>query len=300
MTKRHLFACLLLAPVTTAVSAAAVLALRDSRGDILVRPSPTTRINWTAGYASALSSVPLPRIVNDRADADFGQPGTARSLSDARAVALASARQRAERDLVQLIGGLRVNSDFTLLERLRRDRALRQRFGSIAARFSLRSTRTGEGKVSVEVAVPFRGQLGLYSVLVDDRYSTEPVPEGTGEDLEDKMTGIIIDASELPRFEPSLELRLYTDSGRRIYGPETIGRHCAVSRGAVVYARNREDAARTASLGLHPYYTLAAGLLGSGRSDLFLSGEDARRILASTGGRRALRSCAVAVVIARR
>ena len=182
------------------------------------------------------------------------------------------------------------------MERLRKDRALRQRFGGISSRFRLRSTRTGEGRVSVEIAVPFRGPNGLYAMLVDERYDAEPVPALTPDGIEDQITGLIVDASQLRRFRPSLEMRIYTDRGRRIYGPETIGRRCAVRRGTVTYARNRENASGATALGLQPYYTFAAGLLGPGQSDIFLAGEDVRRILSSSGGRRALRTCAVAVV----
>ena len=296
MTARNILTCLFLAGAGSALSGAAVLSLRDSRGDVLIRPTNTSRINWTSGYASAQATTALPRIVNDRSDPDFGQPGTARSLSEARAIALASARSRAGRELVYLIGGLRLDSEYILLERLKKDRSLRQRFGSIHSRFRLRSTRTGEGRVSVEIGVPFRGPTGLYAMLVDQRYDAEPVPAATADDLEDQITGLIVDASQLNSFRPSLEIRIYTDRGRRIYGPETIGRRCAVRRGVITYARTRENAAEKASLGLYPYYTFAAGLVGPGHSDIFLAGDDVRRILGSKGGRRALRTCSVAVL----
>lgn len=274
-----------------------LISLRDGTFDYVTKPASGARINWTTGYMSATASVPLPRIVNDRNDREFGQPGTARNLSQARAMAHMQARRRARRRLIQVVGGVQMDSQFTLLQKLQKDRRLRQRFGTISSLFRVRSRRTGEGRVSVELAVPFRGPGGLYRLLADERYSSEPIPQAEDLPVTDPISGLVIDATQLSEFRPSLEVRLFSERGRRFYGPETITRRCAIGRGPVTFSRSREEAVRVARLGLEPYYTLAAGAIGPARTDLHLADSDVRRILGSAGGRRALRTCAVAIIV---
>ena len=254
-------------------------------------------VDWTGGYVFARSRVRLPRIVYDPAHADFGGPDTATSISDARATARNRATELAGLRLMNSVTALRLDSRFTLLEKMRADAALRESLGSLASRFITKSRNTGEGYVSVELAMPFLGRDGLYSMLGRSYYGTQRPPEVVSQDnVVDRISGLVVDLREYPEFRPSLEPRIFTDRGRLIFGPEMAGRTC-LRLGLVAYYASAEQARRDRRVGGQPYYTYAAGVLGSGRSDIYLDAEDAERILGHRSGRVALSRCSVVFVL---
>jgi len=214
----------------------------------VVQVDPDSRIDWTGGVAFARARVRLPRIVYERADPEFGRTGTARSLTEARALARRQAREQAALRLMELTQGMQLDARYTLRQRMESDRLLRDRIGGLTERFQVRSRQTGEGYVAVELMLPFHGPEGLYALLARSTSGTRPPPEPGPLDVADEISGIIIDASELPDFRPSLEMRIFSDSGRMIYGPEIASRNCAVRRGMAAYYRDAARARRSAAL----------------------------------------------------
>lgn len=253
-------------------------------------------VDWTGGYVFARSRVRLPRIIYDPSHSDFGAPGTASSISDARAAARSRATELASLRLMNSVTSLRLDSRFTLLEKMRADAALRESLGSLASRFITKSRNTGEGYVSVELAMPFLGQGGLYSMLGRSYYGTQRPPEVAPVDVTDPVSGLVVDLREFPDFRPSLEPRIFTDRGRLIFGPEMAGRTC-LRLGLVAYYASAEQARSDRRVGGQPYYTYAAGVLGTGKSDIYLDAEDAERILGHRSGRVALSRCSVAFIL---
>lgn len=255
-------------------------------------------VDWTGGYVFARARVRLPRIIYDPAHRDFGQPGTASSISDARAAARSRATELATLRLMNSVTGLRLDSRFTLLERMRADAALRESMGDLAESFITKSRNTGEGYVSVELAMPFLGADGLYGMLGRSDYGSQRPPEVVIEEsVMDPMSGLVVDLREFPEFRPSLEPRIFTDRGRLMFGPEMAGRTC-LRQGLVAYYASAEQARQDRRVGSRPYYTYGAGVVGTGRSDIYLDAEDAERILGHRSGRRALSRCSVVFVLA--
>ena len=255
-------------------------------------------VDWTGGYVFARSRVRLPRIIYEPSHPDYGQPGTAASISDARAAARGRATELATLRLMNSVSALRLDSRFTLLEKMRLDADLRESLGSLASHFITKSRNTGEGYVSVELAMPFLGPDGLYSMLVRSNYGTQRPPEVGPVDVPDPISGLVVDLREHPGFHPSLEPRIFSDRGRLIFGPETAGRVC-LRQGLVAYYASAEQARRDRRVGGQPYYTYAAGVMGTGQSDIYLDAEDVERILGHRSGRAALSRCNVVFILQR-
>ena len=254
-------------------------------------------VDWTGGYVFASSRVRLPRIIYDASNSDFGQSGTAASISDARAAARSKATELATLRLMNSVTALRLDSRFTLLEKMRADAALRESLGNLASSFIIKSRHTGEGYVSVELAMPFLGEGGLYSMLGRSYYGTQRPPEVISEEgVTDPISGLVVDLREFPECRPSLEPRIFTDRGRLIFGPEMAGRTC-LRQGLVAYYASAEQARRDPRVGGQSYYTYAAGVLGTGKSDIYLDAEDAERILGHRSGRVALSRCSIVFVL---
>lgn len=250
----------------------------------------STQIDWTGGYIFAKARTRLPRI------SLRPQPGTARSITEARFQAREAAYEQASLKLLRAVGRLRINSRQLMLNKLDQDRELRDRVGALPDLFIVKSRHTSEGYVSVELALPFYGK-GLYGLLAGRTYARDPIPEYDEMPVTDNFTGLIIDTTEFPDFQPSLEPGIFTDAGRKIYGPEMVTRRCVTRRGLAAYYTTREHAQNDDRIGINPLFTFAAGTLGPGKSDVFLDPEDALRLIATETGRKALKRCAVAFVV---
>lgn len=273
---------------------------REIRNHFLQPVDENSSIDWTGGYIFTEVRVRLPRIVNDRSSTDYGSPDTESSLTRARERARREAVEDASLHLMQVLLQLRLDSSFTVRQKMERDGAFRERMGDVSSLFLTRSRHTGDGYVSVELAIPFRGEKGLYSRLYDEGRSQGNIPEMDPEGVSDPITGIIIDVSEYPDFNPSLQPRIFTDQGRMIFGPGIVSRRYAVYRGMAAYYSNGDRARSDRRLGNAPFYTFASGVTGRGKSDIFLDSEDASRILNGPQGREALRRCAVVFIVASR
>lgn len=273
---------------------------RDLPDHIVAAPVQDTKVDWTSGFMLARATVRLKRIAIDRKDPEFGSDNTEQSLSSARARARREAREEAALRLIRALEKIGLSSSGGVLDRMRADASMRSRMGSVEDRFILASDRTGEGYVSVELALPFFGENGLMELLADNRFGSDMPAESDVRSTGDPMTGILIDVTEYPEFEPALEPRVLSSQGRMIYGAEVATRSCAVSKGIASYHATRESARKDKRLGMSPYYVFAAGVSGARKTDVFLDSADIMRITGNEGGRRALSRCAVAFVSGRK
>ncbi len=297
---RFLRLFVLLLPVGGVFALDRAMFSRELPDHIVAMPVQDTKVDWTSGFMLARATVRLKRIAIDRKDPEFGSDNTEQSLSAARARARREAREEAALRLVRALEKIGLSSSGGFLDRMRADTAMRGRMGSLEDRFILASDRTGEGYVSVELALPFFGDQGLMELLADNRFGSDNPPESDVRSTGDPMTGILIDVSEFPDFEPALEPRILSSQGRMIYGAEVAMRSCAVHKGLASYHGTRESARKDKRLGMSPYYVFAAGLSGSRKTDVFLDSADVMRITGNEGGRRALSRCAVAFVSGRK
>ncbi|MBX7057441.1 MAG: hypothetical protein K1X75_05200 [Leptospirales bacterium] len=283
--------CIFIACALQAQPASGVWPESDPRR--LVQSGPDSRVDWSNGAVYARATVELPHISAN------GAPGerSASSLTDARAIARSEAREKAALRLMGALSALRLDGRRTLGERMHEDRELRERLGNLGDRFRVASRNTGEGQVTVTLTLPFLGAQGLYSVLARSSYASEAIPQAGPVDALDPISGLIVDLSEEPDFQPSLEPRIFTDRGRLIYGPEVVSRACAVRRGLAAYHSSVDRAREDRRVGQRPFYTFAGGILGPGRSDIYLDSEDVERILGHESGRTALRRCGVVIIV---
>ncbi len=266
---------------------------RDISSHFIIALDEDISIDWTGGYVFAKARVRFPRIVFDRTDPDFQSRHTASSLTEARAISGEKAREQASLRLMQSLLRLRLDTDFFFQEKLAVDRNLRERLSDLPSLFIEKSRNNGDGFESIELALPFYGEKGLFSILAGQNYASDEIPVGPEGDVVDTITGLIIDTREFPEFQPSLEPKIFSDQGRLIYGPRMVARSCAVRIGNAAFYNSEAMARHDRRLGLAPYYVFASGVKGPGKSDVFLDGSDVMRIIGSPTGRNALRKCAI-------
>ncbi|MCE9600082.1 MAG: hypothetical protein K8S54_19130 [Spirochaetia bacterium] len=252
------------------------------RKDHLQTKSGTdTFVDWTAGYISARAEVQIE---------DIRSGG---GITRARDEATEKARELALSRALATLSRLPINGKRTIESEMRQDENLAMRMGRVSSLPFERSRQVAEGNVIVELILPFYGRRGFYSKLRAQQ--NEAVPEIKHNNPEDEITGVLIDATETS-LEPVLEPRILTDQGRLIYGPGQADRSCYGARGLASFHASRELARKDLRLGESPYLLYATTRPGA-NGDLFISSQDAVRILGSKTGRNALRLCEVVIML---
>ncbi|MBE7438519.1 MAG: hypothetical protein HS115_08710 [Spirochaetales bacterium] len=246
----------------------------------------SSKVDWTGGYVFASARLDLERID----PLDRQAPG---SITEARIAARERAREMASLALMKAIGSLPYDSSRTIQSMRKKDLDLARRLDGIKDHFLIKSSRTGEGYVSLELALPFVGPDGLLRAL-RPRFR-EPVPEAQVETLTDDISGIIVDTTLTENFRPALLPVLYNEAGLKIYSAEQAG-NCLIRRGVAAYYSSLEQARRDLRAGRKPYTFYAIATNGS--SDAVVSARDAT-FLTSASGRRNLRACRVIFVVKR-
>ena len=251
------------------------------------RIDDSTFINWTGGFIYTSIKVPLKRV-NSKDAPSADTPG---SLTEARAMAREEAHRLAMGKLFQALKSFPVESNKTVLDLLQENERFRMQMGALQDRVKIKSRRTGEGYVALELGLYLYGRNGLLGILPDR--SGESVPSMGPEGPEDEITGIIVMIDSSLDFEPVLRPSLYMSNGRRIYGPGTL--QPGLSRPPVLYFKNLSDARDRGNAGLRPAIVYATEIMNSG--DAVIDSSDARRILGSRTGRQALRDSRVIFVM---
>lgn len=272
------------------------LIFRKSSDDYIIQIPDKGLINWSQSYIESSASVDLPEIIFDVDHPDFGKAGNVKNISNARSQAHDIAYEIAAEKLLNILGGVRLDSRYTLIEKLYNDRELRYRMGDIKDRFIIKSRRTGEGIVSIELALQFYTENGLFAVIADQKVGSEMIP-ALENNISDEVSGLIVNLTGFDEFQPSLEPSIFSNLGRRIYGPQQSSRDCAINNGIVKYVTSYEKAESSRNVGSKPYYMYAAGLTGTNKSDIFINADDTARLLSSKSARKAMNSCKVTFIV---
>lgn len=253
-------------------------------------------MDWTAGYVSTSSSVKLPKIIFNPDHPEFASENTATSLTEARYIARQKAKEIAEIQLMHAVLSLPVDHEYTIQEKMKIDENLADRMGILSRYFIVQKVNTGEGFVSIELAIPFFSEKGLFSIISDSNYGSEKILEYPESKIRQKITGIIIDCTEFSSFRPAVETRIYTDQGKMIYGPEILSSRITVQQGLGGFYPSQILASRDFRAGISPYYLYASSV---DRGRIYLDSKEVKRILSSPGGQNALRHGRVLFLTAR-
>lgn len=249
---------------------------RSSENHLQLVPQEGVVIDWTAGIISAQGQAVI---------GDVRSQGVTR----ARDEAVVEAREIALSRLIKAVSAMSVNGRSTVSTLIADHDDVAEKFSSAPSLAVEKSRRVAEGFVSVQLELPFHGRRGLLALISRPVEREEP-PLTSHENPEDRMTGILVDATETNTV-PVLEPRILTDRGRLV----SDGQPCR-GRGAAVYHVSREMAGRDRRIGESPYRVYASSR-SQAPGDLFISSEDALRIFGSKSGRSALKSCSIVILL---
>lgn len=226
-------------------------------------------------------------------------------LTDAqkRVLALRSAKVVALREATEIINGVRVTGETTVVNAASQSDIIRTAVrGIVKGSQVIKETYDPiSGTAVVFVSIPLAGPNGLVGQLVPQMGSILPGknPEYRPESdavLARGYDGLIVDCGDLP-FKPALINRILTKDGEVIYDPSALPQNVLVEKGAAGYTNDVEKArALLADQGSkNPLVVRAAGIVKS--TDAEVAPEDARIIFGSNQDNNYLQAAKVIFVL---
>ncbi|MDV6235299.1 hypothetical protein CH379_006625 [Leptospira ellisii] len=254
-----------------------------------------TVIHWKKGEIQKTLEFKLPKLTYSVQDPDWGAENTARNLTEARKKAGLYAEEELKKFLFRKIDTLKLDSDFTLREKIKEDSMFREIFNQIyEIEPILTSVSFVENRSVAKGAIQFKGKRGILNYVFLP-YDTEPFPEYPAPTLAAEFSSLIVDARHL-KLEAALFPEILSEEGNSLYSPYFIPKENAVKNGYVTYMKTPEEAFRSPIAGIKPYFVTALGVTGHYPVNPVIAAEDARKLLASPKTKLALKNCKVIIL----
>lgn len=254
-------------------------------------------VDWTKGSNSTITAIGV------------GLPG-----SKGMALARRGAVMDAQRNLLEIIKGVSVNSESTMEDLYVTSDVVKTRVdGVLKGAQIVDEGQNPDGSYYVKMRVPLFGSTGSLAAAAFSAIRTEtekpvPPPAVTEPAISKEevravqvaaYTGVVVDASSLG-LEPTFSPVIYDTNGRAVYGIENIETSVAINSGMVGYADAVEDAASGSRAGNNPLVVKAVEARGGQNSsnpvNVVVSVEDADRILTANATNNFLMNGAVMFV----
>lgn len=254
-------------------------------------------INWMKGADSYIEAIGIGLL---------GEKGPA--------LAHRGAVMDAQRNLLEIIKGVSVNSESTMEDLYVTSDVVKTRVdGVLKGAQIVDEGQNQDGSYYVKMRAPLYGSTGslasaAFSAIRPATEKPVPPPAVTESAISNEevravqgaaYTGVIVDASSLG-LEPTFSPVIYDTNGRAVYGIENIETSIAINSGMVGYADAVEDAASGSRAGTNPLVVKAVEARGGQNSlnpvNVVVSVEDADRILTANATNNFLMNGAVMFV----
>ncbi|MDQ5984662.1 MAG: hypothetical protein CSYNP_00357 [Syntrophus sp. SKADARSKE-3] len=247
-------------------------------------------INYQAGYIEALGIGAPPEKY-------YGKP-------QARPMALRAAQVDAYRNLVEIIHGVKIDSETMVKDFVVESDAIKaQASGLVKGAKTVKSQYLSDGTVEVVVRLRLSDvtRMVLPTVIINDEkkdvkdhepipFSPQPEPTGV------VYTGLVIDARGLGT-RAAVSPKVFDENGSEVYGTLIADKEIAAKQGLCGFSTDVEAAQRDQRVTNNPLTVKAIRAEGARMSELRISSEDARMIRSSKDNLGFLQKCRVMIVI---
>lgn len=270
--------------------------LANDKSHLIMKDFFDTFVNWSTLQISLDVSEKLPRVIIDSDDSEYGKENTAFNISEARNKSLLKAKEKIKIHFVRSIESLRMNEEFTILEKVNKDEKFRERFNEFFLNESSEiKVKYIQDEVRVESLTKLMGSKGLLNYLAVD-YDQENFPEFPAISVSEEYTGLIIDARHLEA-NPSLFPKILTDKGLEIYSTSLVNKNFAIDNGFVIYMSDPIKAMKHTRVGEKPYLIVATNVTGKNKTQFTIPTKEAVKVLATKETRKNLKKCKVIILL---
>lgn len=245
----------------------------------LIQVTGNGEINWSEQVIRASGSgAPHPDASN---------------IAAARLGAERAAKADAMRNILEVVKGVRINSQTTVKDALTQSDQIRTQVQGIIRGAKVINTRYfSDGAVEVTLEIPLAGALSQ-SLLTPSSFGTQPVPKAGNP----AYSGVIFDCRGL-NLQPALAPRVLDEDGREVYGAAFAAQEWALKYGVAGYLKNNmETALKNERVAPNPLVIKAIKAAGPGNTDLVISNADAQVLRDTSRNLSFLEQCRVLIVV---
>jgi hypothetical protein len=241
-------------------------------------------INYEDGYVEAIGiGAPPERYL--------GKP-------NARPMALRAAKLDAYRNILEVIKGVRVDSNTVVRDFMTENDEIRTSVEGVVRNFTVvNQDYMSDGTIEVTVRMNLSGRLSQ-TVLPkgpEPEPSAAPAPAPAAPTA-DSVTGLVIDARGLAA-RPAMSPKIVDENGREVYGSMQVDRQYAIQQGMTGYARDLTAAQSNPRVTSNPLSVKGIRADGPGKCDIIISNADAAKVRASAETMNYLQKCRVMIVL---
>lgn len=241
-------------------------------------------INYEDGYVEAVGvGAPPERYM--------GKP-------NARPMALRAAQVDAYRNLLEIVQGVRIDSNTVVRDFMTESDVVRASVeGLVKGAKVMNKEYLSDGTVEVTVRMNLSGRLSqsIMPKAFDKQPASEPPPAAPAPSG-DIFTGLVIDARGLAA-RPAMSPKVVDENGREVYGSMNVDRQYAIQQGMTGYARDLTAAQSNPRVTNNPVSVKGIRADGPGKCDVVISNADAEKIRASADNLSFLKKCRVMIVL---
>lgn len=242
-------------------------------------------INYEDGYVEAVGvGAPPERYM--------GKP-------NARPMALRAAQVDAYRNLLEIVQGVRIDSNTVVRDFMTESDVIRASVeGLVKGSKVMNKEYLSDGTVEVTVRMNLSGRLSqsIMPKAFDRQPDSPPPPPAVSAPSGDIFTGLVIDARGLAA-RPAMSPKVIDENGKEVYGSMNVDRQYAIQQGMTGYARDLTAAQSNPRVTNNPVSVKGVKADGPGKCDIVISNADAEKIRASADNLSFLKKCRVMIVL---
>ncbi|MDZ4726766.1 MAG: hypothetical protein SH817_11465 [Leptospira sp.] len=257
-----------------------------------------TTTNWYDLTMTAEVSEPLPKIVFDDEDPDFGKPNTATNKSRSDLLARKKAKEKLRIRISQRLESLLFDSNYSLYEYSKIAPKVRTRINTfISEEKETFDFQPFKNQLIAKSTIKLSGKQGFLAYLPMD-YGTENVPVFAEEVLPELYSGLVVDARHLD-LKKALFPKIQSDRGLDIYSPVYVKEGYAIETGYIVYRTDATESNFAKRVGKNPFFIVGLGVAGKNQTDIILPTDEVAKLLSHPETRKNLTRCRVMILVSK-
>lgn len=284
-----------------ALMAALVLAVPGAFGDTLVQQFADGNVDWSRMIITA-KGIGAP-------------PANAANIAQARAMARRAAIVVAQRNLLEIVKGVRIDSQTLVKDFMTQSDIIRSQVSGIVRGSRLIDVAyMSDSSVEATVAMPLMGEFSGVVIPLVVKQPARPAPPMAPPMMAPQppapqiqaplrppvspavFTGLVLDARGLG-VRPAMSPKILDESGSEVYGSAFVSREYAVQQGVSGYAKDLSAAQNNPRVTDRPITVKGVKASGPARCDIAISNADAQSIKASAENLSFLQKCRVMIVL---
>ncbi len=218
------------------------------------------------------------------------------NVGQARAGCLRAARVTAQRNLLEIIQGVNIDSETTVENFMTTSDVVKTQVNGVlqGAQQIGQPVYKSDGTCELTMGVRVTGDLADILLPPPDNFGgkQDDVPSGP----QKVYTGLVVNAFGLGAV-PAMAPKVLDEDGNELYGTSYVSRDYAVEQGVVGYAKNVDQARENPRVADNPLVLQAVEASGSKKANIVISNEDAKKLEDDSIDWGFLKECKVIIVL---